>query len=35
MRVLLPEVPGRIDPGNITTAEADYLLMGVDEAPLH
>jgi uncharacterized iron-regulated protein len=35
MRVLLPEVPGRIDPGNITSTEADYLLLGVDEAPLH
>jgi len=35
MRVLLPEVPGRIDPDNITKAEADFLLMGVDEAPLH
>lgn len=35
MRVLLPEVPGRIGPGNITTDDADYLLLGVDEAPLH
>jgi uncharacterized iron-regulated protein len=35
MRILLPEVPGRIDPDNITTTEADFLLMGVDEAPLH
>lgn len=35
MRILLPEVPGRIEPGNITTTEADYLLLGVDEAPLH
>jgi uncharacterized iron-regulated protein len=35
MRVLLPEVSGRIDPGSITTDEADFLLLGVDEAPLH
>lgn len=35
MRILLPEVPGRIEPGNISINEADYLLLGVDEAPLH
>lgn len=35
MRILLPEVPGRIEPANMTTDEADYLLLGVDEAPLH
>lgn len=34
-RVLLPEVPGRIDAGNTTPAQADFLLLGVDEAPLH
>jgi uncharacterized iron-regulated protein len=35
MRVLLPEVSGRVDQDNITAADADYLLLGVDEAPLH
>jgi uncharacterized iron-regulated protein len=35
MRVLLPEVPGRIEPNNITLNEADYLLLGVEEGPLH
>ena len=34
-RVLLPEVPGRIDAATITSDQADYLLLGVDEAPLH
>jgi uncharacterized iron-regulated protein len=36
MRILLPAVPGRIDPNNITLNEADYLLLlGVEEGPLH
>lgn len=35
MRVLLPEVVGRIEADNITPAEADFLLLGVDEGPLH
>jgi len=35
MRILLPEVPGRIEPGNMSTDEADYLMLGVDESPLH
>ncbi|MFA5516232.1 MAG: ChaN family lipoprotein [Desulfuromonadales bacterium] len=34
-RVLLPEIVGRIAAGEITTDEADYLLLGVDEAELH
>jgi uncharacterized iron-regulated protein len=34
-RVLLPEVAGRIAAGEITTEEADYLLQGIEEAPLH
>jgi len=34
-RVLLPEVAGRIEPGRIGPAEADYLLLGIEEAPLH
>ncbi|HEY7745575.1 MAG TPA: ChaN family lipoprotein [Desulfuromonadales bacterium] len=35
MRILLPAVPGRIDQDNITLNEADYLLLGVEEGPLH
>jgi uncharacterized iron-regulated protein len=35
MRVLLPEVAGRVEPDNITRDQADFLLLGVDEAPLH
>jgi uncharacterized iron-regulated protein len=35
MRILLPAVPGRIDQNNMTLNEADYLLMGVEEGPLH
>ncbi len=34
-RVLLPEVAGRIAAEAITPQEADYLMLGVDEAPLH
>jgi len=34
-RVLLPEVTGRIEPGRIGPSEADYLMLGVEEAPLH
>ncbi len=34
-RVLLPEAAGRIAAGEISTEEADYLLQGVEEAPLH
>jgi len=34
-RVLLPEIPGRIEAGNVTHAEADYLMMGLEEGPLH
>jgi uncharacterized iron-regulated protein len=33
-RVILPEAPGLIDHATITPAEADYLLIGVDEGPL-
>lgn len=35
MRVLLPEVAGRIEKDHITAAEADFLLLGADEGPLH
>jgi len=35
MRILLPAVPGRIDQRTIGQKEADYLLLGVEEAPLH
>ena len=34
-RVLLPEVPGRIDRATTSADETDYLLEGVDQAPLH
>ncbi|MDT8419529.1 MAG: ChaN family lipoprotein [Desulfuromonadales bacterium] len=34
-RVLLPEVPGHIDLQTIDAADADYLLQGVELAPLH
>lgn len=35
VRVLLPEVPGRIDRFTTSSDEADYLLEGVDLGPLH
>lgn len=34
-RVLLPEVPGRIDRRHTTAAEADYLLLGLDQGEIH
>ena len=34
-RVLLPEIPGYIDLQTIDGADADYLLQGVEEPPLH
>lgn len=34
-RVLLPAVPGRIGPGDATSEETDYLLLGLEEGPLH
>ncbi len=34
-RVVIPEIPGRIDLSNITPREADYLLVGADQGPLH
>jgi uncharacterized iron-regulated protein len=34
-RVLLPEIPGRIDLQHSSDDEADYLLQGVDYGPLH
>ncbi len=34
-RVLLPEVPGRIDRHHSSADEADYLLQGVEMGPLH
>lgn len=34
-RVLLPEVPGRIDRATTSVDETDYLLEGVDLGPLH
>jgi len=35
LRILLPEVPGRLEAGRVGEKEADYLLLGVDEGPLH
>lgn len=34
-RVLLPEIPGRVSAETITPEEADYLMMGLEEGPLH
>jgi len=34
-RVLLPAVRGRIDPDMVGKEEADYLMLGLEEAPLH
>lgn len=34
-RVLLPEIPGRIDADDVTPAEADYLMLGLEQGPLH
>jgi len=34
-RVLLPEVAGSSSKDALSTADADYLLIGVDQAPLH
>jgi len=35
IRVLLPEIAGRLDLNTIVPDLADYLLLGVDQAPLH
>ena len=35
MRILLPEVPGRIEHDKVTVKEADYIMLGLEEAPLH
>jgi len=35
LRVLLPEIPGRIQHTDVTENEADYLMLGLEEAPLH
>jgi uncharacterized iron-regulated protein len=34
-RVLLPEIPGRLDLSNTTDDDADYLLQGLEMGPLH
>jgi len=34
-RVLLPEESGRADQQTITEADTDYLLLGLEQAPLH
>jgi uncharacterized iron-regulated protein len=35
IRVLLPEIPGRVDRSTTSLDEADYLLEGIDLGPLH
>ena len=35
MRVVLPEIPGRIGMDTVTPQEADYLLIAPDQGPLH
>ena len=35
MRVVLPEIPGRISLDTVTSREADYLLIAPDQGPLH
>jgi hypothetical protein len=34
-RVLLPAIPGRLEPDNVTSDETDYLMIGLEEGPLH
>ena len=34
-RVVLPELPGRVQEQSISPEDADYLLLGVDQGPLH
>lgn len=34
-RVLLPEIPGRLEAGEVTPEDADYLMLGLEEGPLH
>ena len=34
-RVLLPEIPGRLDLSSTTADDGDYLLQGIDLGPLH
>lgn len=34
-RVLLPAIPGRLEPNEVTTKEADYLMLGLGEGPIH
>ena len=34
-RVLLPNIPGRITMDGASFEDADYLMLGVEEAPLH
>ncbi len=33
--VILPEVPGSIDRGNVTVDDADYLIVGLDPTPMN
>lgn len=34
-RVVLPDIPGRADRSTISAADADYLLLGTAEGPIH
>ena len=34
-RVVLPEIPGQTEKLDLTAADTDYLLLGVDEGPVH
>jgi len=34
-RVVLPQVPGRIDPGTVSASDLDYLLLGAGQDSLH
>lgn len=34
-RILLPEIPGRIEMGTISSDEADFLMLGTEDGPLH
>lgn len=34
-RILLPEMPGRIEQGRVGSADGDYLLLGTESGPLH
>jgi uncharacterized iron-regulated protein len=35
LRVVLPEMPGHVDSGNVSDKDLDYLLLGVQQGPIH